>query len=125
MKARALGALVGVAVMLSGLLVASPAQAATISVTSPDGGAFGQVAVAASGQHYTLIANDKSCDGRGTVLHYKIAGVWRTHSDSSCHGGAVTRGPLPVTGSRIDIYVCNTNTRTGYKSCSSTKTIYT
>ena len=112
--------------MLSGLLVATPAHAATISVTSPDGGAFGQVAVAASGQHYTLIADDKSCDGRGTVLHYKIAGVWRTHSDSSCHGDAAFRGPIASGhGLRIDIYVCNTNTRTGYKSCSSTKTIYT
>lgn len=125
MKARALGTLVGVAAVLSGLLVASPAHAATTSVTSPDGGALGQVAVAASG-NYTLIANDKSCDARGTVLHYKITGVWRTLSDSSCHGGAVTRGPIAAGhGLRIDIYVCNTNTRTGYKSCSSTKSLTT
>ena len=125
MKARALGALVGVAAVLSGLLVASPAHAATTSVTSPDGGALGQVAVAASG-NYTLIADDKSCDGRGTVLHYKITGVWHTLSDSSCYGGAVTRGPIAAGhGLRIDIYVCNTNTSTGYRSCSSTKTLYT
>ena len=126
MKARALGALVGVPAMLSVLLVATPAHAATTSVTSPDGGALGQVAVAASGQHYTLIANDKSCDARGTVLHYRITGVWRTLSDSSCHGGAVTRGPIAAGhGLRIDIYVCNTNTSTGYRSCSSTKSLTT
>ncbi|GAB3829439.1 hypothetical protein GCM10028799_55290 [Kribbella italica] len=111
--------------MLSGLLVATPAQAATASVTSPDGGALGQVAVAASG-NYTLIVKDKSCDARGAVLHFKITGVWSKVSDSSCHGGAVTRGPIAAGhGLRIDFYVCNTNTRTGYKSCSSTKRVTT
>ena len=124
MKARALGPLAGVAVMLSGLLVASPAHAATTSVYSPDGGALGQVAVAASGT-ITLIARDKSCDGRGAVLHYKIDGVRSTLSDGSCHGDVAVRGPFLPTSSWIDIYVCNTNTRTGYKSCSSTKRVAT
>ncbi|WP_432946794.1 hypothetical protein ACQPXM_09180 [Kribbella sp. CA-253562] len=111
--------------MLSGLLVATPAHAATTSVTSPDGGALGQVAVAASG-NFTLIAKDKSCDARGAVLHYKITGVWHTLGDSSCHGDAAFRGPIASGhGLRIDIYVCNTNTRTGYKSCSSTKRVTT
>ena len=123
MKARALGALVGGAVMLSGMMVASPAHAATTFVTSPDGGALGQVSVAAS-EAVTLLVTDKSCDARGATLHYMISGVWHTLSDGSCHGGAVARGPFMGAGSRIDVYVCNTNTRTGYKSCSSTKTIH-
>ncbi|MGW7682406.1 hypothetical protein ACWGID_16810 [Kribbella sp. NPDC054772] len=124
MKARALGTLVGAAAMLGGLLMATPAQAATTSVYSPDGGALGQVSVAASGT-VTLIARDKSCDGRGAVLHYRISGAWSTLSDGSCHGDVAVRGPFMPTDSRIYIYVCNTNTRTGYKSCSSTKTIHT
>lgn len=122
MKARVLGALVGSAVMLSGL-VATPAHAAMTSVNSPDGGALGQVYVAASGT-VSLVVKDKSCDARGAVLHFRIAGVWGTLSDGSCHGGDVVRGPFMPGGSRVDFYVCNTNTRTGYKSCSSTKTVY-
>lgn len=109
--------------MLSGMMVASPAHAATTFVTSPDGGALGQVSVAAS-EAVTLLVTDKSCDARGATLHYMISGVWHTLSDGSCHGGAVARGPFMGAGSRIDVYVCNTNTRTGYKSCSSTKTIH-
>lgn len=104
---------------------ATGAEAATTTVTSPDGGAQGQVAVAASG-NYTLIATDKKCDGRGTVLHYKITGVWHTLSDRSCHGGGVYRGPIAAGhGLNIDIYVCATNTDTGYRSCSSTKRVTT
>lgn len=122
MKARALGTLVGGAVMLSGV-VATPAHAAMTSVSSPDGGALGQVYVAASGT-VTLVVKDKSCDARGAVLRVRISGVWSKLSDGSCHGGDVVRGPFMPTGSRVDFYVCNTNTRTGYKSCSSTKTVY-
>lgn len=107
--------------MLSGLLVATPAHAVSASVTSPDGGAFGRVYIAAS-EAYTLVVDDKSCDARGATLHYKASIVWRTLSDSSCHGGDVVAGPFMSTN-RIDFYVCNTNTRTGYKSCSSTKTL--
>lgn len=109
--------------MLSGLLMATPAHAASVAVISPDGGAYGRVQVGAS-ENYTLVANNKKCDGRGAVLHYNVSGIWYTHSDSSCHGGQVVRGPFAGRGSQIDLYVCTTNTRTGYKSCSSTKRLY-
>jgi hypothetical protein len=78
----------------------------------------GQVSVAAS-EAVTLLVTDKSCDARGATLHYTISGVWHALSDGGCHGDAVARGPFMGAGSRIDVYVCNTNTRTGYKNCSS------
>ncbi|TDD60302.1 hypothetical protein E1263_11835 [Kribbella antibiotica] len=127
MKARVLKALVGVAVTLSGLLVASPAHAVSTSVTSPDGGAYGRVIVGANG-NYTFNAEDKSCDARGAVLHQRtFEGAWgRTVSDGSCHGDGVYLGPFTGGhGVQIEFYVCNTNTRTGYKSCSAKKRVTT
>lgn len=113
--------------MLGSLQVvgAAPAQAYINDCQeTPDRAAWGCVSAGGSGSD-SVNAQDRACDARGPRIYYRIgSGSWSSHGNAAgCNTTTSKVLPKMSLGTLVSYYVCNTNTNTGYRSCSGTRTV--
>lgn len=109
--------------VLAFALIPTAASAAYRSATTADGYAWGSIET--DGKIATVTVNDSGADGRGPTIYYKLgSNDWMSTPNPKGAGGQVVHTPSVYvkSGTKISFYVCNANTKTGYRSCSVTIT---